>query len=848
MVGVASDGRSNSFITTQGKAEALSELTCCRNHRRKCKCNAVLSSVSISASQTWKDSSHLRHDRGMYAHSRSLRPKVLSGTVICCSGFDSDESLSAFSERVSALGGTYTSDLAPNVTHLVCTKAGSAKHRQACLWNLELGPDRPRLEIVQPSWLDAVENAAARVPTAAYTLPPLAGFSLCCSGIPVDDKARIEKLCEEMGAGYSKTLGLTCTHLICHEPTGKKYEFAMSVKAMRIVRKEWVYQCAKNRLLVEEDLFLVGQDAQTGPSDSRTTTEPAATTKKEEPKQHVVQPVAAGPSLSSAVPSATPSVLATHTTSAATREPYRRQFANWSDAKPALYLDAFTFYLSTSTMQDKSVHAPLRAKALRLIACGGGSISEELTPLVNYVVIIRTPVPSAKIPEIERAQRMGVAVVSLEWLERCVLDQRVADEEVLDRYEWGAEDNGLPGDTATQARPQADFRSRLFVGVRCALGPLALYDSGAVSAVGLKLQRGRGKVLPHDGRGVVTSGVATHVVCGESLPAGGRRVVDTARKHNAHVVVVTTAWLDACLQEERLLPVTDCVLFAPVPHETPLREMLRRRLSVTITGHQVPGERAPNRRRDVLARLTRVLGASYSERMTKGKTTHLIADARVGTKSEKIEKARRWGIATVSYKWLLACAEQGDIVDVGDYPVEEDQHGDDMKMEDVDLDEDEVGHETQPGHARSTPRSHRPSGADTKRSLFQSPRGGTQRRSPRLKQEPPSSSAPAASTGPGSGEAGEQLFRRFTDGLLKSSIGDGGVEEPEAVPAAPRRRSARSRSVSLDAHDLGDGREWSLDASQSQVIVHRDLTPPPTPHAKAKRSMPPRAAKRRRQR
>lgn len=613
-----------------------------------------------------------------------MRPKVLSGSVICCSGFDSDESLSAFSERVAALGGIYTSGLATNVTHLVCTQAGSAKHRQACLWNLESGPDRPCLEIVQPSWLDAVENAAARVPTAAHSLPPFAGFSLCCSGIPVDDKVRIEKLCEEMGAAYSKTLGLTCTHLICQESTGKKYEFAMSVKAMRIVRKEWVYQCAKNRLLVEEDLYLVGQeqDAQTVPN-GQTTTEPAATAKKKEPTPtpHVVQPVAAGPSLSSAVPSATPSVAATHTPSAAPKEPLRRlQLANWTDAKPALYLDAFTFYLSTSAMQDKSVHAPLRAKALKLIACGGGSISEELTPLVNYIVIIRTPVPSAKIPEIERAQKMGAAVVSLEWLERCVLQQRVAEEEELDRYDWGADDNGLPGEAATQARPQADFRSRLFVGVRCALGPLALYDAGAVDAIRVKLQRGRGKVLPHDGRGVVTSGVATHVVCGESLPAGGRRVVDTARKLNAHVVVVTTAWLDACLQEERLLPVADCVLFAPVPHETPLREMLRRRLSVTITGHQMPDEREPNRRRDVLARLTRVLGASYSERMTKGKTTHLLADARAGTRSEKIEKARRWGIAIVSYKWLLACAEHGDIVDVGDYPVEDEQDGDDIKI------------------------------------------------------------------------------------------------------------------------------------------------------------------------
>lgn len=42
--------------------------------------------------------------------------------------------------------------------------------------------------------------------------------------------------------------------------------------------------------------------------------------------------------------------------------------------------------------------------------------------------------------------------------------------------------------------------------------------------------------------------------------------------------------------------------------------------------------------------------------MKKGQTTQLLADAR--------EKDRRRGIAIVSYKWLLAWAEQADIVDV----------------------------------------------------------------------------------------------------------------------------------------------------------------------------------------
>ncbi|CDF36721.1 DNA topoisomerase 2-binding protein 1, partial [Chondrus crispus] len=650
----------------------------------------------------------------MYQRSRKSRAKVLAGCVLTCSGveFDSVEAVDSFCNRVSALGGTFEAEILPTVTHLICAEAGSTKHRDACLRNLEAGPDRSRMHIVMPSWLDAVENALARVPTGSHALPPLEGFSLCCSGYGMDEKQKIETLAREMGASFSKVLRVTCTHLICLKPTGQKYDFARSMSSMRVVTKEWVYQCAKEKLLVEEDLYLVNHRSRAAKTNN---SETAPSARRSETLERQGGTASDGRAESSAAPSSIPSAAPTRTPSSVTKHvPQQERVSKWNETKPGLYLDGMTFYLTPCTAQEKVLHAPLRAKALKLIASGGGSLAAELTRRVNYVVLIRAPVLRTKIAELERAQRMGVAVVSLEWLERCVVKQCVVEDEEVDRYDWDAEE---PNERSTQFRPQADFHSRLFVGMRCALGPLALYDTGAVAAVARKLQRGRGKVLPHDARGVVTSGVATHVVCGESLSAGGRRVVETAQKVNSHVVIVTTTWIDACLQEERLVPVTDCVLFAPVPHETPLREMLRRKVSVTITGHQMSAEREPNRRRDVLARLTRGLGAGYSERMTKGKTTHLIADARTATRSEKIEKAKRWGIAIVSYKWLLACAEAGDIVDAGDYAPDEADDKDAL-VEEVDaeiaVEALEATVATQPGRARSTARARRGTEAEGK--------------------------------------------------------------------------------------------------------------------------------------
>lgn len=130
-----------------------------------------------------------------------------------------------------------------------------------------------------------------------------------------------------------------------------------------------------------------------------------------------------------------------------------------------------------------------------------------------------------------------------------------------------------------------------------------------MTAVARKLQIRQGQVLLNDSSGVVTSGIAEHVVCGESLSPRISLAVKTAQKMNLHVVVMTTAWIDGCKEKERLVSSDDCVLLAPVPHETLLREIVRRKESVKITGHQVAGERETNWRGEMPARLTRIPGA-----------------------------------------------------------------------------------------------------------------------------------------------------------------------------------------------------------------------------------------------
>lgn len=517
------------------------------------------------------------------------------------------------------------------------------------------------------------------------------------------------------------------------------------------------------------------------------------------------------------------------------------QNESWKDITPGLFLESFTFYLTPCAFSDKTKHAPLRAKAVQLLSFGGGSLSDELTPRVNYIVIVRHPILPAKVADIEHAQKLGVIVVSLAWLERCVVEKQLVENDNPPSSEWLPSNDNAPEGSGSQAQHHADFESSLFQGMRCALGPLALYNSGLVTAVRQKLQRGRAKVLAHDGRGVVSSGVATHMVCGDSLSAGAKRLVEAARARNRHVVVVTVDWIDACLHRERLERVEACVLFTPVPHETPLRDMLRSKVSVTISGHQEANEH-PNARREVLARLARLLGAGYSERMTKGKTTHLIADGRSNSKSKKVAMANRWGIYVVNFKWLLACTHTGVVVDPTDYPVEqqtETPRRESEAEEEGDVEEKQERLSTITRRASTSTRRRRDL-ESTKKSLFKSPTAT--RKSPRFKER---EGQPAEKANESVAEPGDQLFERFTE-LLKSSVGARAKEKDVLSPPPARRRSIRSPSVSLDLSEDGQ-KQWSLDASQSQVIVHRDLTPPPTQGRGAHtRNLPPRAAKRRR--
>ncbi|CAN8076524.1 unnamed protein product [Agarophyton chilense] len=689
---------------------------------------------SVSSFQTARKPSMLSRKRP--------RPPPLQACSICVGDFGLDER-DLIAAQVQRLGGEVSEELRPNTTHFLCEKAGSAGHRAVCLRNSRAGVTP--IIIVRQSWLQSCEAASMLVKCSAHVLQPLTGLNICSTGFDRDERDEISNLAVSLGALYSKSLTVECTHLICRSPNGNKYNFALEVSHMFIVRLQWLKQCTELNLLLDESRFSLDVD---DAKETRTTSGTEVPTS------------IAGSSITNS--------------NSNSKDP---TFSKWQDVPPGDVLDAVTLYLTESPLRDNDRHAPLRAKALQLANLGGASISTELTDVVNYIVVVRMPIAPSRIQTIREAQEHGTITATIEWLEDCILQQKLLDTTKYQVPQLG--EVMIPDSSQPSSQVQVTTSS-VFLGVRVAVGPLAVRDSSTTYSVCSQLSSGRAKILAHDAAGYVTSGSPTHVLCSHNVTSTESEVIKDAQRRNSRVLKVTQFWVDMCVKAEGLLPVSVCALFSPVPYETPLHDMVVQQVSLSISGFQNAGERDWNRRREVLKRLAVLLGAKCSERMRRRQTSYLVADSRFGN-SEKVLKAREWGIKVVTHEWLLACARAGKVVGAEGYA---------------------LGTETTPTRS---PASKKDVEQDESNSI--------------ARTEMPDAEA-------------INLFQKLTE-KFDREVEQGGENHADEGMAENIRFSRRSRSASREA--IEDERSWSIDASQSQVIVHRDLTPPPSPTQRIKR-------------
>ncbi|KAI8819393.1 BRCT domain-containing protein [Fimicolochytrium jonesii] len=116
--------------------------------------------------------------------------------------------------------------------------------------------------------------------------------------------------------------------------------------------------------------------------------------------------------------------------------------------------------------------------------------------------------------------------------------------------------------------------------------------------------------------------------------------------------LVTTLWLERCIDDDKLHNPSDIVLFQPLNIPVPLEEFSG--LIIGVSGYD-------GYERIHLEKLATALGAEFTETFSK-RNTHLIS--KPGIDNAKLLKAKDWRIPVATAEWLYACAAHGKLLDV----------------------------------------------------------------------------------------------------------------------------------------------------------------------------------------
>ena len=161
---------------------------------------------------------------------------ILAGCTVCLSGISSPDK-ERLEDWVIRLGGTFSRDLTDATTHLIAHRVGSEK----CKMQQERkGP------ILSPAWVNDCFDNKTRMDEANYRITLLRGFTVSLTGYDqsqgydLSQRDEIKRLVKEHGGVFKGDLSSECTHLLCAERSGRKYNAAMQW-GVAAVRKEWLF-------------------------------------------------------------------------------------------------------------------------------------------------------------------------------------------------------------------------------------------------------------------------------------------------------------------------------------------------------------------------------------------------------------------------------------------------------------------------------------------------------------------------------------------------------------------------------------------------------------------------------
>ncbi|ESO92053.1 hypothetical protein LOTGIDRAFT_233309 [Lottia gigantea] len=605
---------------------------------------------------------------------------------ISCSNIDKDQRAKIY-DKIELMGGSVFRDFTDVVTHLVAGEVGSYKYSVAASL---------KKDIMSPEWVQAVwEKSRYRHVHASddifskYRCPVFKGFNVTVSGLTQSLRLEVKHLIESEGGKFSGEMTKdSCTHLVTNEPKGRKYAFAVKWK-IHTVTIDWVYQSVETGYCQpEKEYSLLSSDNDKSSKSSNSTSTPTKDISRIQ-ESHLGDiseisnaSILHGHNMESVINSTRLSFMPDETTVNIN--------IDLNKTIKDFFLDGLKIYLS-------GFRNPILDKLRKIVNAGGATRFNNINESVTHVILgehIDSDINLLKSGEFRPF------VVSCKWLVDCYKQEKQLDEsdylclnlpvpqsshspqvksktkarqskeghdstlaaaaaafddemDILSQYLPNQDNQNNTtlsnnDDTASQQNttiahqpdlqttqePSTYVEGKIFSGKKLIfLG----FDNGEQNELIKLVEDNGGKMIPENKRVVADYGV---------VPLLGFPVTVSVTE------VVTYAWVQMCLEEERLLDTESNTLFKPldITDSKPLQGCV-----LSVSGYA-------GVERSCIIDIADMIGAKcqdfFVRRPQKGydACSHLIVNEPGGP---KYNAANKWKVPALSKEWIYACATTG---------------------------------------------------------------------------------------------------------------------------------------------------------------------------------------------
>jgi hypothetical protein len=296
-----------------------------------------------------------------------------------------------------------------------------------------------------------------------------------------------------------------------------------------------------------------------------------------------------------------------------------------------------TYFDSASIFIGEGFHESLVEYLRKIIRLGGGMFMKNFDACVtHYVTAGAQPLP--KDLEILGELKYNVKIVSSKWLSDCFVEKKLMD---IESYCWDPDANKSTHqeeiedvDVLKPKKSTKFFRNRCFV-----------VDG-----------------FPEEESRILKSNIVEY---GGTL-GGQNATLVRPFKHRYQTTqkCATEFWIEKCIQESKLLELSDSILFQPTKISLPVPDF--EKFVIGITGFS-------GIERIWIGRIVDCLGGSVTDYFSR-KNTHLLVKDQ-GIQSAKSKKAEEWKIPKIQVEWLYQWLESDQKTNVS--PVKQIDIGED---------------------------------------------------------------------------------------------------------------------------------------------------------------------------